>query len=231
MKGDFEVELKSDYCNYKFTIKRKITILTGDSAAGKSYLISLINHLQNSEDEGIRCKYTINTAIDWKTVQWIFNTLESKEQQISFVQATAKNKKTLIIFDAAAFGSEIKKLLDVLNDKHYDCDLFTPESFEWLICAAGIIDSDKINEAISDPYNNIDGTYFSWERFYTDLLQRETEVLENVYTKSKLNVCYYKPCCCKGKKQFHCNIKQGVNKINSILGRFMIDKQQDMNLF
>lgn len=137
----------------------------------------------------------------------------------------------LVVLDAAAFGSEIETVLNTIKDNSINCDFFTPESFEWLICSSGIIQSDNINQAISDPYNTISVEFNSWEQFYTFLLKQETTNMQNTYSKSSLNKCYYKPCCFKKTNQFHCNIKQGVNKINSILGRFMIGKQQDMNLF
>jgi len=53
MKGTVQVKIWNNRVQYKFTIKRNITILYGNSATGKTTLIDMIAEYENNNDSGI----------------------------------------------------------------------------------------------------------------------------------------------------------------------------------
>ncbi len=42
MNGKYDIVISSSNMTYSFTVKRKITLITGDSGEGKTYLLSLL---------------------------------------------------------------------------------------------------------------------------------------------------------------------------------------------
>ena len=99
-----------------------------------------------------------------------------------------KGKKTLVVADAAALGPEIKELLKYKELNEGMVEFFLPESFEWLILKSGIVSSNKIEETLKDPVKQIDcSKFFSWERYFVELLKQETKELPELkYNKKKL---------------------------------------------
>lgn len=53
LRGKFDIIIQNRQATYKFTLKRNITILQGDSAVGKSFLITLINRYNTVKNSGI----------------------------------------------------------------------------------------------------------------------------------------------------------------------------------
>lgn len=54
MRGIHEVVVQNNRVQYKFAIRRNLTILRGDSATGKSTLIDLIaQYVRDSENSGV----------------------------------------------------------------------------------------------------------------------------------------------------------------------------------
>ena len=101
-----------------------------------------------------------------------------------------REKRVLVIADSAAFGSEIAELYLVMKNWGNIC-LYLPESFEWIILSSGLIDGKRIADVLQHTEDYVDSSkYFSWERYYTDLLVRETEGTYLQYTKNKLNRSY-----------------------------------------
>ena len=83
-----------------------------------------------------------------------------------------------------------------------------PESFEWLILQSGLVAKENLMALLDKPYNYIDSEkYFSWEQFFTHLLQEKTKGTYLQYNKSKLNNAYL---------QKH---EQKTIAANSILGK------------
>ena len=85
---------------------------------------------------------------------------------------------------------EMERLCELI---HSDADLhlYLPESFEWLILRSGLIDGKRIEEILEHPEDYVESTeYFSWERFFTDLLVDETKDSYLRYSKDKLNEAY-----------------------------------------
>lgn len=101
-----------------------------------------------------------------------------------------KGKKLLIIADGAAFGPEMEKVMSFIK-KESDCNLYLPESFEWLILKSGIIKITNISDILENTWNYIESTeYISWERYFTMLLVENTKDTYLSYNKSELNVAY-----------------------------------------
>ena len=101
-----------------------------------------------------------------------------------------KNEKMLVIADGAAFGSEIDKVLWLI-EKRENIALYLPESFEWLILSAGILKNSLVDKILDDPSEYVEcKEYFSWERFFTAVLIEETKNTYLAYVKKKLNQAY-----------------------------------------
>ncbi len=95
----------------------------------------------------------------------------------------------LVIADGAAFGAEIEKVL--AQGRKRKILLFLPESFEWMILKSGLIDGRAIQDILADPASYIDSKeYFSWERYFTDLLTTRSQDTYLAYRKSSLNSNY-----------------------------------------
>lgn len=101
-----------------------------------------------------------------------------------------EEKELLIIADGAAFGSEMEKVMKVMNQRK-NITLYVPESFEWMILKANIIKDREIGEILNSPYEYIESRkYFSWERFFTELLIDKTKDSFLKYSKKKLEIIY-----------------------------------------
>nr|MCR5735358.1 translation initiation factor 2 [Lachnospiraceae bacterium] len=96
-----------------------------------------------------------------------------------------------VIADGAAFGAYIAKVMAVANSRS-NVAMYFPESFEWIILKSGIVNIKNAKAILDNPEDYIDsGVYFSWERFFTDLLESSTrdDGIQR-YDKSKLNSFY-----------------------------------------
>jgi len=101
-----------------------------------------------------------------------------------------KDSPVLIIADGAAFGSEMEKVTALIKTKD-GIALYVPESFEWLLLKSGIIKDKEIEEIMENPYDFIESSnYFSWERFFTELLTDKTKDTFLKYSKRNLNSAY-----------------------------------------
>lgn len=97
------------------------------------------------------------------------------------------NRPLVVIADGAAFGAFIEKVLTAARIRQKTL-LYFPESFEWMILRAGVVQSKNIQDILSAPEDYIESSmYFSWERFFTELLKKETsEKTYSRYRKSSL---------------------------------------------
>ena len=101
-----------------------------------------------------------------------------------------EQKETLVIADGAAFGSEMAHISQLLRGNVY-IKLYLPESFEWLLLYADIFNKPFIRKRLEEAENYIESEkYFSWERYFTDLLMEETEDSPYPYDKSNLKDFY-----------------------------------------
>ena len=97
---------------------------------------------------------------------------------------------TLVIADGAAFGSQMKKISELMMLKK-NVVLFLPESFEYILLQADLFKDSEISKILNSPSEYIDGCkYFSWEQFFTSLLVTKTENTFLKYSKKKLNPNY-----------------------------------------
>jgi len=101
-----------------------------------------------------------------------------------------EQKETLVIADGAAFGPEMAHISQLLRG-NVNIKLYLPESFEWLLLYADIFNKPFIRKKLEEAENYIESEkYFSWERYFTDLLMEETEDSPYPYDKSNLKDFY-----------------------------------------
>jgi len=140
-------------------------VITEDSKSGYQFFDNYFS------EYGIKC-------ISAESKAKIYNKLLEREYDTA-----------LVIADGAAFGPEIERVLSLKNAKNIM--LFLPESFEWIILRSGVVKDTEINAILEKPYDYIEsGKYFSWERFFTDVLTEKTKGTYLKYDKSQLNKSY-----------------------------------------
>lgn len=101
-----------------------------------------------------------------------------------------EQKETLVIADGAAFGPEMAHISQLLRG-NVNIKLYLPESFEWLLLYADIFNKPFIRKKLEEAENYIESEkYFSWERYFTDLLMEETKDSPYPYDKSNLKDFY-----------------------------------------
>lgn len=99
-------------------------------------------------------------------------------------------EQVLVIADGAAFGSEMDRIMKLIHKKK-GMVLYLPESFEWLVLKSGIIQDRKLGKILEKPEDFIESKeYFSWERFFSELLMDLTKGTYLKYAKRKLNKVY-----------------------------------------
>lgn len=99
------------------------------------------------------------------------------------------DRHILVIVDGAAFGPEISRVLDYLRDTGVHAVLYAPESFEYLILKADIL--DHTSKVTADTFQYADSRlYMSWEEFYTTYLQEQAQNTIYQYSKHQLNPAY-----------------------------------------
>lgn len=101
-----------------------------------------------------------------------------------------REEKVLVIADGAAFGCEMEKVMQLIRIGRRIA-LYLPESFEWLILNAGIFDDSELKDILNSPSEYVDSQeFFSWERFFTDLLVKKSRGTYLQYNKRSLNKAY-----------------------------------------
>lgn len=101
-----------------------------------------------------------------------------------------EQKETLVIADGAAFGPEMAHISQLLRG-NVNIKLYLPESFEWLLLYADIFNKPFIRKRLEEAENYIESEkYFSWERYFTNLLMEETKDSPYPYDKSNLKDFY-----------------------------------------
>ena len=104
-----------------------------------------------------------------------------------------KNREVCVIADGAAIGPEMNGLYEISHKKK-NIHLYLPESFEWIVLKSGLIDDREIRKILETPELFIDSKkYFSWERFFTNLLIEKTKNSYLQYRKSAINNTYLHP--------------------------------------
>ena len=117
------------------------------------------------------------------------DTANGKSNVFSYLKVH-KDEKILVIADVAAFGPEMDRVLQLVQTRK-NLALYLPESFEWLILSSGILKDAETTQILQTPSNYIDSKkYFSWERYFTELLTEKTSRTYLNYTKKTLNEAY-----------------------------------------
>lgn len=102
------------------------------------------------------------------------------------------NAVIMAVADGAAFGAEMEIMRQLIL-RNKNLILYLPESFEWLILQAGIIDDKELQKVLEAPEEYIESQkYFSCERFFTALLIERTNKTYLKYSKQTLNLAYLK---------------------------------------
>ncbi len=96
-------------------------------------------------------------------------------------------KRILVVADGAAFGPELERILELRRTK--EIIIYLPESFEWMILKSGLVEG--VSTILEEPHNYIESKdYYSWERYFTNLLTEKTSGGYRAYQKSHLNPVY-----------------------------------------
>ena len=105
-----------------------------------------------------------------------------------------KSEKVLVIADGAAFGSQMNDVYSLMQEDGAKFSLYLPESLEWLLLKANLIGQSDILEILKHPEDFIESSdFFSWERFFTNLLEQCTKDISYMrYDKAKLPEFYLK---------------------------------------
>lgn len=150
----------------KFPVK-PAEILVEDSNSGYHFFSNVAN------EYGLSCE-----------------TAGGKSNIFGYLTEHISDHDLLIIADGAAFASQMNRLMRIVskNEKIY---LYLPESFEWLLLHSGLLKDAEIRQVLENPSQYIDSEqYFSWERFFTQLLIEKTQDTYLHYSKSRLNANY-----------------------------------------
>lgn len=154
---------KTDIIN-EINLNNYNNIITEDSSSGFEYFNKLAN------EYNIKCY--------------------SSNGNSNIIKVIGKDKKNIIVVDGAAFGPFINPLYSYIKRTN-ETIIYAPESFEWIILNSGVVNTLRNNDKIKYPYKYIDSQeYFSWERYFTDLLINLTKNTVLTYKKEKLNDAY-----------------------------------------
>ena len=103
-----------------------------------------------------------------------------------------KSEKVLVIADGAAFGPQMNDIYRLMQEDNAKFSLYLPESLEWLLLKADLLGQPDILEILQHPADFIESSeFFSWERFFTNLLEQRTRGIPYMrYDKAKLPEFY-----------------------------------------
>ena len=103
-----------------------------------------------------------------------------------------KSEKVLVIADGAAFGPQMNDIYRLMQEDSAKFSLYLPESLEWLLLKADLLEQPDILEILQHPADFIESSeFFSWERFFTNLLEQRTKDIPYMrYDKAKLPEFY-----------------------------------------
>ena len=103
-----------------------------------------------------------------------------------------KSEKVLVIADGAAFGPQMNDIYRLMQEDNAKFSLYLPESLEWLLLKADLLGQPDVLEILEHPADFIESSeFFSWERFFTNLLEQRTKDVPYIrYDKAKLPEFY-----------------------------------------
>lgn len=93
---------------------------------------------------------------------------------IKSLEDISRNEPVIVIADGAAFGAYVAKVVAYARTSG-NVGMYFPESFEWLILKSGVIDIGGIDDILEHTEDYVESReFFSWERYYTNLLENAT---------------------------------------------------------
>lgn len=115
---------------------------------------------------------------------------KSKDNILNLL-TTLTDTNVVVVVDGAAFGFVIQDLLKYISGR--SVMLYTFESFEYVLLKSGIVDS-LIPADLNIDNPPVDSQlYLTWERYYTQLLERITQGTVYEYSKEQLAKVYTQP--------------------------------------
>ena len=101
-------------------------------------------------------------------------------------------ENVLVVADGAAFGPQMNDIYRLMQEGSAKFSLYLPESLEWLLLKADLLGQPDILEILEHPADFIESSeFFSWERFFTNLLEQRTKDISYMrYDKAKLPEFY-----------------------------------------
>lgn len=112
------------------------------------------------------------------------------KSNIPAIISSMKENCPLVIADGAAFGPEMERV-DRLREQGIGVLLYLPESFEWLVLESSLFNEGDVRQIVEHPEDYIESSqYFSWERFFTDLLRQKSDRTYLHYEKAEINSNY-----------------------------------------
>lgn len=154
------------YDNLKITANKDVLVMVEDSKSGYQFFSKA-------------CKQGECVSV------------EGNSQFVGRIENADEKKKVVVIADGAAFGAYVAKVTTIAKGRN-DVMLYFPESFEWLILKSGIIGIKDLDAILAEPEKYIESReFFSWERYFTDLLMTATaDDSIKKYDKSQLKPYY-----------------------------------------
>lgn len=143
-------------------------IVTEDKNAGYTFIADLCN------THGIKC------------------TSAEGNSNIESCIVQREEKKVTLIVDGAAFGAYVNRVYEKIKaSKSTQYTLIMPESFEYLLLRTKLIPVKELNNILLNTWDYVESSkYFSWERYFNDLLTDVTKNTIAAYNKDKLNNYY-----------------------------------------
>ena len=114
-----------------------------------------------------------------------------RDNVINTITTFEKNKRLVIIVDGAACGAAFGDIISSLDACYKLSIIWCYESFEWLLLSADLFRNSQIEEILKNTSDYVESeAFFSWERYFTDLLSKISVGTGLDYRKSSLNKKY-----------------------------------------
>lgn len=295
MRGEHRIKIYNNRVSFDFTLKRNITLLTGDSATGKTTICNLLSdyesnrqygsvklisdvpvyHITASESGNLllekhiddACIFVIDENVKYVNTEYfaglvkgsnayfliisrkelhmlpisineVYKISSHKNEDSDVVYHTFENvynydagsiKPNLIltedsnsgydffsslcvcqgcggrdnvykkimeysdtdliaVVDGAACGAQFSRISEAVALHAGKCQVFVPESFEWLILKANLFEDKESLDILENVSEHVDSAqYESWERYFLHLLSEVATTNYKNYNKSRLN--------------------------------------------
>lgn len=158
---------KGDGCRYSLSRRKPRNdfgaLVTEGSKSGLQFF------QRRLESGDVRCETAqTNSAV----IKWMLDHVE---------------ESIFVIADGAAFGPYVDRVLKLQAERPDSIAVCLPESFEWLLLKSGVVSTPEIAAILENPSSYIESAdFFSWEQFFTNLLQSATKESTLAYREDKL---------------------------------------------